>query len=1116
MIRILVLIGGLITVYEGLFAQRSYVAQQTNERALYRIAQQHDSLHKVQMGLVSNYFKKNPGARKSGHSWVNGLWPTGKPKYIIEHNRRAAVASRVNELYTGGTLGETFTGRGMLVGVWENGAPLPEHMEYEGRLTVRDQADELRDHASHVMGTIIASGINSEARGIAFEARVDAYSAIGYVAEIAVAAANGLLVSNHSYGAAAGYNSSGEWLGDPDISTQEDWKFGIYNSEASVLDQIAYNAPYYLLVRSAGNERGESGAGGFPPDGPFDCMTGEAIAKNVLAVGNALKTVPVPQGPADIALSNSSSWGPSDDGRIKPDLVATGSSVLSLSSSGPDQYTTLSGTSMSSPVTAGTCILLQQMHERMYGTVMRSSTLKAILLHTTVESGLNDGPDYSHGYGFLDAGMAARTISEKDLRTKIIEYPLANGETYELEFEVTDNSSPLVVSVGWTDPEGSPVTEAVLDPTDLKLVNDLDVRVFAPDNTEFMPWILDPSIPDAPATNGDNFRDNYEKTEINNPVTGTYRIIVTHKGDLQNSSQIFSLIASNLPRTDDRQTFYWIGGNGSWNDGSHWSLSSGGAPSGIVPGTNDRVIFDNNGLSANQIVTLTNDVSVHQLKWDLDNGGGISFNNNRVQLTKALNILGTISESAGTIELLNSSGSGTHIFIEGSNTELTLVLNQPGSDCFISGENIVLDKLELAEGDLTITSDLQVNTLDLSGNSASDILLENITVSLETLDLGDPVVNNISLDNSILNFTGQNNRIVSTSASVLSDVIVLNGSLEITSGQTLNELTLTGGTSLELMDQNVLNIRSMIINATADERVRLFTETGNATINSDQNTKFCFDFVDIENISVSGTAVFAYESNSTFTGGTGWRDDQCEDVLFSIFSVTSPCAGGTTFFIDESDGQPTGWLWDFGDGNTSQEQNPTNGYTTSGTYNIVLTVSEGSFSSTSTREVIVTDSDIEIPVITEQNDRLLTNTPGQLFQWFLDGEPIDGETNRLLSLEPGSGAYQVQVTLDDCVALSDPFVITGLFGDVTGKTVFVYPNPTDNNTLFVKMSEPVGNGHLSVLDVTGKVVYAIGVELNTSGTIQIQLPEAILPGMYLLNLLDIWNDKVYRAKLLLK
>ncbi|MEL7147754.1 MAG: S8 family serine peptidase, partial [Bacteroidota bacterium] len=564
---------------------------------------------------------------------VSGIDVTGRLIYTIEHNDGAAKAVRTEQLYPGGSLGFSLTGKGMTVGIWENGAPDPRHPEFGNRLVIKDQAEELRGHATHVSGTILATGINPSARGMAYEATGHVFSASNYLSEVAQAAAEGLLISNHSYGVAAGW-TSGTWRGDPDISSEEDWKFGIYNSDAATLDRIALLAPYYLLIRSAGNDRGESGDGTFPADGPFDTMTGEAIAKNILSVGNVATNSDIPVSANDVDLVSSSSWGPSDDGRIKPDLVAPGAALLSPDHESEGGYDLKTGTSMSTPVTTGSAVLLQQLYNQMTGRYMKAATLKGLLLHTTLDVGRAPGPDYRFGHGYLDTRMAAEAITEQQ-HSELRETVLTENETLTFDFEVT-SSVPLLVSISWTDPEGSPFEEAVLDPTNLNLVNDLDLRVVDPDGNVYEPWVLDPANPDRNATRGDNFRDNYEKIEIKNPVLGKHQLVITHKNSLQGGKQDFSLIATNLSRSTERSAFYWIGGSGNWHNGNNWSHESGGTGVGIVPGEADKAIIDSQGLSDGEVIFLNAPATVYQLTWLPETMGALDLNDYNLTVTAGL------------------------------------------------------------------------------------------------------------------------------------------------------------------------------------------------------------------------------------------------------------------------------------------------------------------------------------------------------------------------------------------------------------------------------------------------------------------------------------------------
>ena len=59
------------------------------------------------------------------------------------------------------------------------------------------------------------------------------------------------------------------------------------------------------------------------------------------------------------------------------------------------------------------------------------------------------------------------------------------------------------------------------------------------------------------------------------------------------------------------RTFYWVGGTGNWSDGSHWSSTSGGVPSGCPPSSGDNVFFDSNSFTS----------SGQSIKIDIDNAG---------------------------------------------------------------------------------------------------------------------------------------------------------------------------------------------------------------------------------------------------------------------------------------------------------------------------------------------------------------------------------------------------------------------------------------------------------------------------------------------------------------
>ena len=245
------------------------------------------------------------------------------------------------------------------------------------------------DHGTQVAGVMGAGVANLTARGMAYEGRLLAYGSVNDTAEMMAAAATGMTVSNHSYSFRYGWLRSGGvsyWLGR--AAAGEDPRFGLYAGQSREIDLVANENENYLSCWSSGNEAGWADAGpvntttgqlpttlsysrihdddgdgifniatsqtalhpsdaGAPLPGSVTGTTGSAgttnwpigiglrtlkasaTAKNNLVVGNADDLPSGYVNAAGVAISYSSSRGPTDDGRIKPDLVANGTTVTS-------------------------------------------------------------------------------------------------------------------------------------------------------------------------------------------------------------------------------------------------------------------------------------------------------------------------------------------------------------------------------------------------------------------------------------------------------------------------------------------------------------------------------------------------------------------------------------------------------------------------------------------------------------------------------------------------------------------------------------------------------------------------------------------------------------------
>ena len=502
-------------------------------------------------------------------------------------------------------------GAGMLVGVWDAGSESKvraDHQEFTengfsrvvnmGSMAAYTNYD---DHATHVSGTIAAAGVLAAAEGMAPNAVVWAFDMNedgGLIPIYAASTANSptnLYVSNHSYGPDFGwaYNSSEgrvEWTGPADTNA---FHFGMYTDTESTADDWAYKAPYHLAFFATGNSRTDSAETMQLSDGDtfyrtsdqetytetiyhetnaplgndwwFDGMgtvCGGAVAKNILSVGavdaaviNGMRVL------AQSTMSSFSDWGPTDDGRIKPDLVADGVDMLSVGIASTNAYTVMSGTSMATPAACGASALLQQMYHDLYGSYMRADTLKTLLLHTADDVDA-PGPDYRTGWGLMDTAAAACMIQKQfDHATTLImtnqslDATPGSSNTYTFTYS---GVGPIKATISWIDPAATG-QEGFGYNTNPVLVHDLDIRLYSPDDTEYRPYILDPVIPTNYATTGDNFRDNVEQILVAQPSkAGTWTLVVAHKGTLTNN-QIYALALSGARVLSDTPVFSLLG-----------------------------------------------------------------------------------------------------------------------------------------------------------------------------------------------------------------------------------------------------------------------------------------------------------------------------------------------------------------------------------------------------------------------------------------------------------------------------------------------------------------------------------------------------------------------------
>ncbi|WP_297332056.1 S8 family serine peptidase [Flavobacterium sp.] len=463
-----------------------------------------------------------------------GVTENDEPIYIQPYNDAAAFTARVNLINSGGSLGYDLNGQGMTVGMWEPGKVRTSHNDLSGAVTVKDGAvfdgdntSSDNSHATHVAGTMIGRGdVDPDKRGLAYEANMFAYDASNDTAEALAAATDPnqpILVSNHSYG----WNPA-QW---------PEWRRGAYTSESATWDNICSSAPYYQPVFAAGNYRvGET----------KDWLISDGTSKNIVVVAASERIFNSNPSPSAITMSDFSSYGPTDDRRIKPDIAADGVGVISCDSFNNTSYTTKSGTSMAAPGVAASLLLMQQHYNNENSNFMRASTLRGLMIHTADEAGLYDGPDHRFGWGLIDAAAAVQLITKDKNGTGALieENTLNQGGSYTKTVKGTGGK--MKVTICWTDPfKPGSVNSGSNNSTTPVLANNLDVRVTKGGET-FFPWRLN-NIVDLAPIKADNNVDNVEVIEIETTEAGAdYVITVTHKNSLQGGTQDYALIADGI------------------------------------------------------------------------------------------------------------------------------------------------------------------------------------------------------------------------------------------------------------------------------------------------------------------------------------------------------------------------------------------------------------------------------------------------------------------------------------------------------------------------------------------------------------------------------------------
>ncbi len=382
-------------------------------------------------------------------------------------------------------------GKNVVVGVGDNSDP-STHIDYSTRLINRTPVTPAA-HGTHTTGTVGGGGIiNPMYKGMAPRSTLISqyFSDILVNTPTYISDYNMTLTNNSYTSSLSGCAGMGEY------------DFLSYYADAQL-----NTYPNILHVFAAGNEGNITCA---PYPNSFSTVkSGFQSGKNVLTVGNINN------------LDNYNIWytsgrGPVKDGRIKPEIVAGGTAIMSTYVN--NTYGASNGTSMASPTVTGSLALLYERYRQLNaGANPKGALIKALACNSADDLG-NPGPDFTYGFGMLNARKAVEAMEGNRYFINTVNNSGTNTHTIT---GIPAGTYQLKVMLYWNDPAAMPGAANAL-------VNNLDLTVTMPGGTVHYPLILNASTATVNniATEGVDGKNNVEQAIINTPPAGNYTVTI--------------------------------------------------------------------------------------------------------------------------------------------------------------------------------------------------------------------------------------------------------------------------------------------------------------------------------------------------------------------------------------------------------------------------------------------------------------------------------------------------------------------------------------------------------------------------------------------------------------
>ncbi|HYH45740.1 MAG TPA: S8 family serine peptidase, partial [Thermoanaerobaculia bacterium] len=467
------------------------------------------------------------------------LWVEEGPMPLSTTNDGARATMNVN---TVNSAPYSLDGTGVRVFVFDGGTARATHETFNSggpsRVTVIDGQGSA-DHPTHVAGTVAGDGAptssGGRARGVATDATLlsAGYQQSGGTMLFWDNAGDieaDYTLARNTHNADFGTNSIGSNTASNGYDCAREGDYGVSSNLLDGIvrgDNAAVGSPMILTwangnERSGGSPRGRCGAN-YLTTAPPSC------AKNPIHIG-ALNS-------DGSSMTGFSSWGPCDDGRLKPIVSAPGcetgrvtgeTSILSSFNTSNTAYGGFCGTSMATPATAGVvAMLIEDWRARGFGGATARplpALVKSMLIHTARDLG-TDGPDFHHGYGLVDSKglidlLRAGTGTLGTGTTNWGTDSATNASVDSFFVTVPAGTGELKASLAWDDAAAAAFVANAL-------INNLDLELVAPDGvTIHRPFVNSAANPHLAATTGINNLDNQEQVLVTNPAAGNWTVRV--------------------------------------------------------------------------------------------------------------------------------------------------------------------------------------------------------------------------------------------------------------------------------------------------------------------------------------------------------------------------------------------------------------------------------------------------------------------------------------------------------------------------------------------------------------------------------------------------------------